>query len=71
MFEFNKLEGKGKYSWIDGAWYEGNIKNGYRDGFGEFHAPNDDAVYKGEWKNGMRDGKGTLIYKNGYLFIMI
>lgn len=29
---YGKPEGKGKYEWVDGTYYEGEFKSGYRDG---------------------------------------
>ena len=53
-------EGEGTEYRRDGksAWYVGEWKNGYREGYGsEYNESN--PVYVGEWRNGTRHGKGT------------
>jgi len=44
-------EGFGKYTYLDGEKYEGEWKNGKRNGQGTFTYP-DGSKYIGEWRNG-------------------
>ena len=76
--EFNdeKMKhGQGKYTWmaaseeegaegeqVVSATYEGEYKDGKRDGVGTMAYPNGD-VYTGEWKESKMHGVGTYKYK--------
>lgn len=64
-FNFNKLTGKGKYLWVDGSFYEGDLFDGLRHGYGIYQTNNEDIKYEGEWANGLKEGKGKLTYKSG------
>ena len=51
--------GKGTYKWKkDGAVYDGDWRNGKRNGFGTYSIPTEDGgykkVYSGGWKNDMK-----------------
>ena len=52
--------GKGK-SCINGTIYEGDYKQGKRDGFGKLQALSGN-IYEGQFKNDRKDGIGKLIY---------
>jgi hypothetical protein len=68
--------GQGKYTWmaaaegedaaegamVESATYEGEYKDGKRDGVGTMTYPNGD-VYTGEWKESKMHGVGTYKYK--------
>jgi hypothetical protein len=57
----NIFEGKGVFRGRDGDVYDGEWKNGKRDGqWKEFHS--NGSRYEGEWKNGVRDGIGTYFF---------
>ena len=47
--------------------YEGEWKNGKREGFG-IYKYNNNEKYMGTWKNDLEDGDGRYIYKNGDIF---
>ena len=47
----------------NGNKYEGEIKNGKREGKGIMEY-NDGHRYEGDWKNDLRDGKGVYCFKN-------
>ena len=47
--------------------YEGEFKNGIREGKGKF-IYNNNNIYDGEWKNDIKEGKGIMNYKNGEKF---
>lgn len=44
--------------------YEGEIKNGLREGWGIYHYRNG-ALYEGEWMEGKKHGVGIMKYANG------
>lgn len=59
-------EGKGKYTWKTGDWYEGTWKKGAREGNGEMHYKQDlkaDSVLTGIWKKDQYVGKFEKPYK--------
>jgi len=59
----NKIEGRGRMEYKDGAVYEGSWQNGKKHSKGEMNYQNGD-VYSGQWKNNMRHGKGKLDLAN-------
>ena len=58
---FKKL---GKFKWIDGSFYDGEIKNNTFEGKGIFHWK-EGKEYNGEWKEGKMNGKGIMNYVDG------
>ena len=54
------MEGRGVETWADGRRYEGDFKNGKKDGEGTFEWPNGNK-YVGSWKNGKQHGIGVWI----------
>lgn len=63
-FFLNKITGKGKVEYRNGAVYEGILLNGQRHGDGIMHAANG-ASYTGQWRYGKRHGTGSAIYPDG------
>ncbi len=59
----NTLNGKGVMTLDDGA-YDGEFKNGKREGRGIYTWDNGDK-YDGEWKNGERSGRGVFTWSDG------
>jgi len=61
---------KSKYSdntkilYNDNGRYEGEVKNGLREGKGIYYH-NNGGRYEGDWKNDKREGKGIEYYNNG------
>jgi hypothetical protein len=55
--------GYGKYVYNNG-YYEGNFKNGYRNGFGKYYFDIGD-LYAGNFSDNKFNGKGTYYYTNG------
>ena len=47
--------------------YEGEIKDGKKNGDGTCKYDNGD-IYKGNWKNNVREGKGILTWANGNIY---
>lgn len=69
-FDNNQISGCGKFTWSDGSWYEGEVKEGLRHGVGTYQCTSTPSTYCGDWKNGMRDGKGRLTHgKEGNSFV--
>ena len=55
---------KGKFTWVDGSFYDGEIKNNKFEGYGKFRWK-EGRIYFGFWKNGKMHGKGTMNYIDG------
>lgn len=53
------MEGRGEEIWSDGKRYEGDFKNGKKDGEGTFEWANGNK-YIGSWKNNKQNGIGVL-----------
>ena len=58
------MNGKGKYWYADGSFYEGQWQNGRMFGKGSFIYPNSNR-YDGEFLNDMKEGYGIFQYANG------
>lgn len=55
--------GKGFMEYKNGNKYQGDFKNGVKDGKGTLTLGDD--KYEGDWKNDLKDGKGTYTYWDG------
>ncbi len=64
---YGEYDGYGTFKFHGGEKYEGEYKNGFKNGKGKYYFQNGD-IYDGEYKNGLRDGKGDYIYKKGDRF---
>ncbi len=62
-----KKQGKGKYTFSNGATYEGDWSDDCPHGKGKYTYENGD-IYDGDWKNGERSGNGTYITAYGHLY---
>jgi hypothetical protein len=62
-----EFDGFGIFKFNTGEIYEGEYKNGIRNGKGKYTFLNGD-IYDGDYKDGLRDGNGDYIYKNGNKF---
>jgi len=49
-------------------WYEGERKNGERNGQGTHTYP-DGGEYVGEWKDGKKHGQGTETWSSGWKYV--
>ncbi|CEL94599.1 unnamed protein product [Vitrella brassicaformis CCMP3155] len=58
------FSGKGKYTWGDGATYEGGYVDNCIDGEGVYRWP-DGSLYQGQFVQGIRDGTGTFTSADG------
>lgn len=56
---------KSKITYINGSYYEGEVINGHKNGFGKLFSPNDNIVYDGEWRDDKYHGFGEL--KNSFV----
>lgn len=65
VFDDGEMNGKFYQYLMDEITFEGNYKNGKKDGDGIEYYPEGKIKYKGEFKNGKRDGEGTLYEKDG------
>jgi hypothetical protein len=54
------MEGKGIETWMDGRRYEGDFKNGKKDGEGTFYWPSG-QTYIGSWRLGKQHGLGIML----------
>lgn len=57
-FVMNSITGTGTYRWPDRTSYEGEVKEGYRHGYGVFRR--NQTTYAGQWVRGKRHGKVTM-----------
>ena len=63
-WEHDAAKGVGECVWSDHSTYRGELKDGFRHGYGKM-TQMDGSVYKGYFENGYRHGKGKLTLKNG------
>ena len=61
-YKGNIIDGKGEMDYFIGK-YEGNFKNGIKEGYGRMIYKNGD-LFDGNWKNDIKEGDGRLIYNN-------
>ena len=59
--------GKGRLTWDNGVFYDGDFANGQFHGNGSYFV-SDYALYEGEWVNGTFTGKGKITYLNGEIY---
>ena len=60
--------GQGIHEWSNGSRYEGGVRAGLPDGFGEYTRP-DGWTYRGEYAAGARHGHGDLTWPNGNRYV--
>lgn len=60
-------QGKGKYTWSNGACYEGNYVDNKKHGKGKFSFP-DKGVYEGDFSEDKMHGDGQYVYSNGDIY---
>ena len=63
----SNFTGKGKKSYGDLGFYEGDFVNGRRTGKGKYTWP-DGTVYEGDWVNDERTGKGKQTWPDGTVY---
>ena len=62
-----KLDGKVSIKWSDGLSYNGEYKNGQKNGNG-FQKWSNGMTYDGEWKDNNFDGQGTFTEQSGSVY---
>jgi|SRR5271157_5104214 len=62
------LNGTGTFHFSNGKIYEGQWKDGKREGQGTFSLPNG-TKYIGQWKNDKMEGHGTVTYPGGEQYV--
>lgn len=64
-FQRDLFNGKGqlKYGPNQSEFYNGNFKNGLKDGMGSYISADQSVQYVGEWQRNLKHGQGTLIIK--------
>jgi hypothetical protein len=63
------LHGRGVCTWDNGDQYEGEFKNGDKDGQGIYTwPPRDGRRYEGEWRRDGMSGKGIMWLPDGRVF---
>ena len=59
----SKMNGKGRFTYKDGKWYEGEYVNDKKEGYGVYFW--DSKTYEGEWKAGKMHSTGWLTNEKG------
>ena len=62
-----KLNGHVSIKWSDGDSFEGNYREGLREGKG-IYKYTDGSIYDGEWKTGKQDGRGVYKLADGRVY---
>lgn len=60
-----KKHGKGTYRFHNGLRYEGEYRDGLRNGKGTIFNPSDQKAYEGDMLNGLPHGVGEVSDKSG------
>lgn len=62
--KFGRRHGRGKMTYQDGSWYDGDWDCGLRHGVGEMHSKQNDktTIYRGQWYNDLKHGIGEEEY---------
>ena len=63
----DKYEGYGKFVLENGDYYEGEFKNGKRNGTGIFYTKNGQILYAGDYTNDFPEGYGKF-FGNKFLY---
>ena len=59
--------GKGQENYPDGSFYNGDFKDGFKSGFGQFKWRH--AEYNGQFLDDMRDGTyGKMVWNDGRIY---
>ena len=65
QFKDGKKNGKGKITWRDNSYYEGDFVNNYYEGYGVYIMVNKRKGYLGQWKEGKMHGYGVFFWGDG------
>lgn len=64
-FQEGKKNGKGKFEWDDGSYYDGDFVDGQFQGYGVYYFANLDKIYEGEFRMNNMEGKGVEKWNDG------
>ncbi|CDW77644.1 morn repeat protein [Stylonychia lemnae] len=64
-FYKGKKNGKGRFDWEDGSYYEGGFVDGHFSGFGRYYFADLDKYYEGEFRMSNMEGKGMETWGDG------
>lgn len=64
-FVDNKMVGKARIDFPNGDEYEGDYKDGKREGYGIMRFADSGNVYEGQWEDDEITGRGKLTYPTG------
>jgi len=67
-FVQSKKEGKGRFDWKDGSYYEGEVQDNQFCGSGIYHMSESNRTYEGAFVANQFDGKGKLMYNDGFVY---
>jgi len=68
IFKDGKPHGKGKMTYEDGDYYEGDFVEGHQTGKGIMVKTSIKCIYKGDFVNGLLNGNGIKKYDNGDIY---
>ncbi|TNV81248.1 hypothetical protein FGO68_gene14875 [Halteria grandinella] len=60
-----QAQGSGKWHHQDGGIYEGEFKEGLRNGYGKYKWPSG-QIFEGNWNSNIKQGLGKMIFVSGY-----
>ena len=60
--------GKGRFTWADGTYHEGDFVRGKYEGYG-IHIYTDGGKYEGQFHDDKRNGKGKMTWPNGDTYV--
>lgn len=63
-----KKHGKGKFTWADGSFYEGDFSEGVFHGAGVYYFKEYNKTYTGGFANGKIEGPGEMKWDDGRAF---
>lgn len=63
----NMIHGQGKLTWLSGACYTGEFKNGRYNGIG-CYVSESGTKYVGKWKDGYKHGQGKQTWADGRIY---
>lgn len=68
MFNEGKKNGKGKFMWHDGSFYEGDFMEGLFHGFGTYYFKESEKTYTGQFADGKLEGEGEMVWNDNRLY---